>query len=111
MILVIDESTQDENEVIIVEVPEMPETPVTQKPTSTHRPDEPTEGTDVVSSGEPCSGHFQPHPGDCNAYDVCEHGQWLERHCAEGLHWNSDRLHCDWPANARCSVGDHKPGN
>lgn len=93
----VDDAPHDENEVVVVESSETPVTPTTSKPIT------PTEGA-VVPSGEPCSGHFQSHPEDCNAYQVCEHGQWLDRHCAAGLHWNGVSLHCDWPTSAGCSV-------
>lgn len=112
----VDDVPHDENEVVVVESSETPVAPVTPAtpatpitPSTTSKPIIPTEGS-VVPSGEPCSGHFQAHPDDCNAYQVCEHGQWLDRHCASGLHWNSVSLHCDWPTGAGCSA-DAGSGN
>lgn len=99
--IVVEDVPHDENEVIVVESSEAPTKPSTT-PSTTRKPVEPTEVLEVPSS-EPCSGHFQAHPDDCNSYRVCEHGQWLNRQCAAGLHWNAGSNHCDWPANARCT--------
>jgi chitinase len=41
------------------------------------------------------------HPTSCTSYVQCAHGGLVavERECAAGLLWNSERKYCDWEAN------------
>lgn len=48
---------------------------------------------------------------NCNSYYRCVLGEFRKEYCAGGLHWNKERLVCDWPAMANCkeSSGIMKP--
>ncbi|XP_059479869.1 probable chitinase 10 [Neocloeon triangulifer] len=58
--------------------------------------------------GEACSRDFMRDPADCSVFYRCENGKVLSvEHCADGLHFNEEQRHCDWPASAGCkSSGD-----
>ncbi|XP_055600306.1 probable chitinase 10 [Uranotaenia lowii] len=57
----------------------------------------------VLSESDPCDGHtYVAYPGNCNQYLYCNWDRLEVGSCAEGLHWNQDRMICDWPANAKC---------
>lgn len=67
-----------------------------------------TEQKNVV--GGPCNvgdhadnvGLYVEHPSDCGKYLQCLHGNFGERPCPDGLHWNSEKTACDWPQKANC---------
>merc|ERR1719430_1196012 len=56
--------------------------------------------------GSPCldtTGTTFPDPEDCGRFYMCHNG-FVVGHmtCPDGLLWNSDLNHCDWPSNVDC---------
>ncbi|ENN70443.1 hypothetical protein YQE_12947, partial [Dendroctonus ponderosae] len=47
-------------------------------------------------------GQYMADPNNCNAFYRCVGGELTKQYCAGGLHWNKNRLICDWPTSAKC---------
>lgn len=70
-------------------------------------------------AGDPCdvgdhennNGSYQQHPSDCSKYLQCLHGQYGERSCSPGTHWNAEEVACDWPQKAGCVTFDTQQRN
>ncbi|XP_008545430.1 probable chitinase 10 [Microplitis demolitor] len=72
----------------------------TKKPTTT----ETSAGS--TTSGSSCNfGEYAPDPANCRQYYRCVLGEFRRQSCTQGLHWDSIRSRCDWPATARCQQG------
>ncbi|GLV44511.1 Chitinase 10 [Carabus blaptoides fortunei] len=104
-------------------------TTTTSKPTTTEKPItttnawwNPTESTTMPApavvmpavedpmEGPQCiPGTYEPDPSNCNAYYHCVLGERRKQKCAGELHWNKERLVCDWPAEAKCRE-EHQAG-
>lgn len=60
-------------------------------------------------SSEQCeAGTYRADPHNCNAYYRCVLGELKKNYCAGGLHWNNERMSCDWPNNANCHEKPHE---
>ena len=47
---------------------------------------------------------FLPDLQDCSKFIQCSQGVAYPKQCNAGLHWNTQILACDWPANAGCTI-------
>ncbi|CAH4032079.1 unnamed protein product [Pieris brassicae] len=57
------------------------------------------------SEGKPCGNQdYMGSEDDCNSYLHCDGSVWRRQRCAPGLHWSSDKKHCDWPKYAKCEI-------
>lgn len=73
----------------------------------------------TLQVGDPCdvgdhednTGSYGPHPTDCSKYLQCLHGQYGERSCSPGTHWNVEEGACDWPQKAKCEAFDTEQRN
>ena len=43
------------------------------------------------------------HPGKCDTYIQCSHGNPILMKCPPGLHFNKKKNYCDWIATANCN--------
>ncbi|KZC14813.1 putative chitinase 3 [Dufourea novaeangliae] len=80
------------------------------KPTSEEATVEITDDTQKpLESSEPGSacntGDYTADPGNCGNYFRCVLGELKREQCAPGLHWDTGRGICDWPATAKCQTG------
>jgi len=55
----------------------------------------------VECVGKP-DGNY-PHPTNCTKFITCSNQRKYEMNCPHGLHFNSNLLMCDYPANANCN--------
>lgn len=47
-------------------------------------------------------GETSPHSTDCNLYIECSFGEYIDRECPAGLHFNNAEKVCDYPSTAGC---------
>ena len=59
-----------------------------------------------VGAGPSCSGsqQYTPVPNDCSSFYQCVNNLKVKQSCSSGLHFNSVKNLCDWPASAGCSA-------
>jgi len=75
-----------------------------------------TESVPSASSGAPAncappcpfSGAYMPHPQDCTKFYTCAGAVAFVNDCQPGLHYNMEKMWCDYPDQANCIAGpDH----
>ena len=47
---------------------------------------------------------FIPSSESCEEYYLCVNGDPHTMNCRAGLHWNQDKVACDYPQSANCLV-------
>lgn len=47
-----------------------------------------------------------PSPESCGEYYICINGEGFSQKCLSGLHFNADKMQCDFPVNANCVLND-----
>ena len=65
----------------------------------------------AVPEAEPtCSGaqQYTPVPNECNSFFQCVNNLKVKQSCSSGLHFNSAKGLCDWPASAGCTASNFK---
>ena len=55
----------------------------------------------------PFSDAYMPHPQDCTKFYTCAGSTAFVNHCQPGLHYNIEKMWCDYPAQANCIAGPH----
>ncbi|XP_037049535.1 probable chitinase 10 isoform X1 [Bradysia coprophila] len=48
-----------------------------------------------------------PHAESCELFYKCSEGTLQVLSCPDGLHFNPIAKQCDWPAEAKCAIGEH----
>lgn len=92
-----------------VDCRDVPLPPWAENPTDPEEPTEPAEpnNPNKCPSEDPEYPVFLPMLNECGSYILCFHGKEILMSCPDDLHWNTETMACDDPANANCGVSIH----